>query len=43
MGHVVEGVHHVALTTHPDVYAELQRFLINCRAPRPSTVAGKHE
>ncbi|HTV19420.1 MAG TPA: hypothetical protein VMG12_12130 [Polyangiaceae bacterium] len=25
--HVVDGVHHVALTTHPDVYRQLERFL----------------
>ena len=27
MRHVVDGVHHVALTTHPDVYRQLERFL----------------
>lgn len=33
MGHVVDGVHHIALTTHPDVYRQLERFLAECRAP----------
>jgi len=33
MGHIVDGAHHVALTTHPDVYRQLERFLIECRAP----------
>jgi triacylglycerol lipase len=32
MGHVVDGAHHVALTTHPDVYRQLERFLIECSA-----------
>jgi triacylglycerol lipase len=36
MGHVIEGVHHVALTTHPDVYRQLRRFLTECRAPAPA-------
>jgi len=27
MGHVLEGVHHVALTNHRDVYVQLKRFL----------------
>lgn len=31
MGHVVDGAHHVALTTHPDVYRQLERFLVECR------------
>ncbi|MDB4977095.1 MAG: hypothetical protein JWN48_5436 [Myxococcaceae bacterium] len=31
MGHVLEGVHHVALTNHPDVYKQLVRFLTECR------------
>lgn len=33
MGHVVEGAHHVSLTTHPDVYRQLERFLVECRVP----------
>jgi triacylglycerol lipase len=33
MGHVVDGAHHVGLTTHPDVYRQLERFLLDCRAP----------
>jgi triacylglycerol lipase len=33
MGHVVDGAHHVALTTHPDVYRQLERFLVECRVP----------
>jgi pimeloyl-ACP methyl ester carboxylesterase len=33
MGHVVDGAHHVALTTHPDVYRQLERFLIECSVP----------
>jgi pimeloyl-ACP methyl ester carboxylesterase len=32
MGHVLDGVHHVALTNHPDVYKQLVRFLTECRA-----------
>jgi triacylglycerol lipase len=35
MGHVVDGAHHVALTTHPEVYRQLRRFLDECRAPAP--------
>jgi pimeloyl-ACP methyl ester carboxylesterase len=35
MGHVVDGAHHVALTTHPDVYRQLERFLAECRPSRP--------
>ncbi len=31
MGHVVEGAHHIALTTHPDVYEPLKRFLTEFR------------
>jgi pimeloyl-ACP methyl ester carboxylesterase len=31
MGHVIEGAHHVALTTHPDVYHQLERFLTECQ------------
>lgn len=27
MGHVVDGAHHAALTTHPEVYRQLERFL----------------
>jgi len=27
MGHVLEGVHHIGLTTHPAVFEQLQRFL----------------
>lgn len=27
MGHVLEGVHHVALTNHPSVYPQIVRFL----------------
>lgn len=34
MGHVVDGAHHVALTTHPDVYRQLERFLIECSVRR---------
>ena len=30
MGHVIAGVNHVALTTHPAVYAQLKRFLLEC-------------
>jgi pimeloyl-ACP methyl ester carboxylesterase len=33
MGHVIEGAHHVALTTHPDVYRQLARFLTECHPP----------
>ncbi len=33
MGHVVDGAHHAALTTHPEVYRQLERFLTECRAP----------
>jgi pimeloyl-ACP methyl ester carboxylesterase len=35
MGHVVDGAHHVALTTHPEVYRQLRRFLEECHAPLP--------
>jgi len=35
MGHVVDGAHHAALTTHPDVYRQLRRFLVEGRAPGP--------
>ena len=31
MGHVLEGVNHVALTNHPDVYPQLLRFLTEFR------------
>lgn len=30
MGHVIAGVNHVALTTHPAVYTQLKRFLQDC-------------
>jgi pimeloyl-ACP methyl ester carboxylesterase len=36
MGHVVDGAHHAALTTHPEVYRQLRRFLEECRAPSPT-------
>ena len=32
MGHVLQGVHHVALTHHPDVYPQLVRFLTGADA-----------
>jgi len=35
MGHVIDGVHHVALTTHPDVYRQLERFLTEHQPSRP--------
>ena len=31
MGHVLEGINHVALTNHPAVYPQLVRFLKECR------------
>ena len=31
MGHVLDGVHHVAMTRHPEVYKQLERFLTECR------------
>lgn len=31
MGHVLEGVNHIALTTHPAVYPQLVRFLKDCK------------
>jgi hypothetical protein len=34
MGHVVEGAHHVALTTHPEVYHQLARFLTEHRVAK---------
>lgn len=40
MGHVVDGVHHVALTTHPDVCRQLERFLTECRAPKARASEG---
>jgi pimeloyl-ACP methyl ester carboxylesterase len=36
MGHVVEGAHHVSLTTHPMVYRQLDRFLTECPASPPA-------
>ncbi len=35
MGHVIEGAHHIALTTHPEVYAPLKRFLTEFRPIKP--------
>lgn len=34
MGHVIDGAHHVALTTHPEVYRQLARFLTECRVAK---------
>lgn len=34
MGSVLDGVHHVALTNHSDVYAQLKRFLTECEPGR---------
>ncbi|MDB4990873.1 MAG: hypothetical protein JWN04_6051 [Myxococcaceae bacterium] len=36
MGSVLDGVNHVALTNHPDVYKQLVRFLTECGSPRAS-------
>jgi pimeloyl-ACP methyl ester carboxylesterase len=32
LGHLIPGVVHMALTTHPAVYEQLKRFLTECRA-----------
>lgn len=36
MGHVVEGAHHLALPTHPEVYLQLKRFLTDPEAQSDS-------
>jgi len=42
MGHVLEGVNHVALTNHPAVYTQLERFLDECK-PHSGLVARASE
>jgi triacylglycerol lipase len=39
MGHVVDGVNHVALPSNPAVYQQLVRFLADCRPPLPRDLA----
>jgi triacylglycerol lipase len=36
MGHVLEGVHHIALTRHPSVYPQLVRFLTEITQDAPA-------
>lgn len=42
MGHVLDGVHHVAMTKHPSVYKQLERFLTECRVSRTRQLTLPH-